>query len=202
MKDHLQFHWWKYLALALLPILLWIGVFQILAQPKAHQRVNVLYIGSQLDTIRLQWELKTALPELTQQQILSAAVNSEAIPKEQYFNALTARCFDYDLIIIEEDCMRENIGQAIFVRLLPELTEQLPNALPYEETAEDALLTFGYILYDGQRENLFSGFYSGNQKCYAFISPESVNFDTLNEKGNAGDDAALKALRYLMEKPQ
>lgn len=202
MKNHLQFYWWKYLALALLPILLWTGVFQLLAQPKANERVHVLYIGSDLDTIHLQQELKAILPGMTEQELFSVAVDSEAIPKEQFFNTLTARCFDYDLIIIQESYMRRNIGQAVFVRLLPELTEQLPNALPYREQAEDTLLTFGYVLYDGQGENRFSQSYYGKEKCYAFISPESVNFDTLNEKGSAGDDAALKALQYLMEKPE
>ena len=35
--------------------------------------------------------------------------------------------------------------------------------------------------------------------CLLFPSPESVNLDGKNEKGNLGDDAALQAMRYLLE---
>lgn len=199
MKKQLQFDWWKYLLLLVLPIVVWCNIFSMSAKPAEHERLQILYIGNGLDTQSLCRELETALPGLTQQKILAVSVEREDITPSQYSNTLTARCFDYDLIIIQESCMQDNVGQTVFVRLLPELTEQLPNLAPYEETAEDTLLTFGYVLYDGVRANRFWNFYTGEETCYVFISPESVNFDTLNEKGRIGDDAALKVLQYLSE---
>ena len=199
MKNHLQFHWWKYIALALLPIFLWTGVFRSLAQPKPNQRVNILFIGENLDTAGICRELEEALPTLTDQEILHISVDREHIQKDQLYNTLTVRCFDYDLIILENKYMQKNMGQNIFVRLLPELAEQLPYALPYQETAEDSVLTFGFVLYDGSTENHFSQHYSGTESCYVFVSPESVNFNTLNEKGIPGQDAALRILQYMTE---
>lgn len=199
MRGHLQFHWWKYIALAVIPILVWTGIFQHLAQPKANQKLGILYIGENLDTAAIRQELETALPKLTQQEILQITVDTEQIPENQYYATLTARYFDYDLIIIENSHMQENIGQNIFVRLLPALVEQVPHASPYTETAENTLLTFGFMLYDGNRENHFSRHYTGNEQCYVFVSPESVNFNTLNEKGIHGQDAALRILQYMTE---
>lgn len=202
MKNHLQLHWWKYFLALLIPVLLWTGVFSALARPKANERVHILYVGNHLDTLQLQTEITDLLPQLTKQPIKQVTVSAELPSEGQYYSFLEARCFDYDLIIMEESRMKETVGQDVFVRLMEEMTAALPGAIPYREMTEDGELTYGYLLFDGSSPNSFSGHYSGTEKCYVFVSPESVNFHTLNEKGRIGDDAALKVLQYLLEKTQ
>jgi hypothetical protein len=44
MKQYLQYNWWKYLAIFLIPMILWCSVFEVLQKPAAHQRMRILYI--------------------------------------------------------------------------------------------------------------------------------------------------------------
>ena len=99
---------------------------------------------------------------------------------------------EYDLIVIEESCLPEKVGQRVFREFSPELVSLFSAAPFYEETVENAEKNFGFLLEPGEKTN-FSAFYSGNNTCYLFFSPESVNCNP------SGNDAALKAAYYLME---
>ena len=199
MKNHLQFNWWKYLALLLIPTIVWCSIFSAIKKPAPDQRVHILYIGENLDAEGLQTELKNALPGLTSQQLKAVTV-TVAPPGETAYSTLEVRCFDYDILIFEESSMPKNTGQAVFVRLTDGLLQQFPNAQLYQENVEDAgILTYGFLLHTGTR---FAEYYAGKQTCCLFISPRSENFDTLNENGRAGNDGALKAVQYLLEMTQ
>lgn len=200
MKHHLQFNWWKYLLAFLLPILLWTGVFQSMATPGPTQRLNVLYVGQGLDAVALQQQLSAQLPTRTSQPIRSLTVDTASLDGNAYHSILSARSITYDMIIIEESSLVKNTGQSVFTRLTQELLAQFPNAVPYTEEIEDgSTLTFGLVVYDGTGNNRFSACYQGDQRCLLFISPYSENFNALNENGVTGNDAALKAVQYLLE---
>lgn len=199
MKNHLQFNWWKYLVIILIPIILWCSIFSALKKPDPDQRVHILYIGEHLDTEALQTELKNVLPSLTAQQLKAVTV-TVAPPGEAAYSTLEVRCFDYDILIFEESSMPKNVGQAVFVRLTDELLKQFPDAKLYQEDVPDAgILTYALQFQAGTR---FAEYYTGDQTCYLFVSPRSENFDTLNENGRAGNDGALKAAQYLLEMTQ
>ena len=200
MRNHLQFHWWKYAIVILLPIILWTSIFSSLKAPAPEQRVHILYVGQSLDTERLQNQLTAALPELTTQQLKAVTVTTADTTPLSY-DTLDVRCFDYDILLFEESSMPENVGQAVFVRLTEALLAQLPDTRVYQEdVAEAGVLTYGFVISPNAQTRL-SDCYRGNQNCYLFISPRSVNFDTLNENGRAGNDAGLKAAQFLLEKP-
>ena len=200
MRNRLQFHWWKYLVVILLPIVLWTSVFSSLQAPTPEQRVHILYVGKSLDTQKLQDQLTTALPGLTTQPLKSVTVTASDTQALSY-NTLDVRCFDYDILIFEESSMPQNVGQAVFVRLTDALLKQFLNGIYYQENVEDAgILTYGFVISPTDQTPL-TDCYSGTENCYLFISPRSVNFDTLNENGRAGNDAGLKAAQYLLEKP-
>lgn len=200
MKNHLQFNWWKYLIIMILPIIVWCGIFDALAAPKPNEKVSILFIGEALDSQKLQQELWQVLPQRTEQPLREITVET-ALPREAaYQGQLTAWSLQYDIIIIPKDYMRQFLGQSVFVRLTQEMLRQFPAVTPYEEFIEDGTsLPFGLTLFDGTQQNRFAGCYADNQACYLFISPYSVNFNTLNEAGKAGDDAALQAVLYLLE---
>ena len=199
MRSHLQYSWWKYLAIVLIPVIVWSSIFNILRTPDPDQRVHILYVGSHLDTQVLQSKLSAVLPGLTSQELKSVTVTT-ADTEAMSYSTLDARCFDYDILIFEESYMPEKVGQAVFVRLTDALLKQFPQAVYYQEDVEDAgILTYGFCISPTEHTP-FTDCYSGTQRCYLFVSPRSVNFDTLNENGRAGNDGALKAAQYLLEK--
>lgn len=196
MKHHLQFNWWKYLLLLLIPIIFWCTVFGAIKKPNPDQRVHILYIGSNLDAEALQAQVKTALPDLTDQSLKAVTV-TVASPEERSYVTLEVRCFDYDILIFEQSSMPENVGQAVFVRLTDALIAQFPEAALYQEDVADAgILTYGFAI---EKRARFGAYYTGSEPCYLFVSPRSENFDTLNENGRAGNDAALRLAQYLLE---
>lgn len=197
MRSHFQLHWWKYLPVILLPIFIWCSLFEAATKPAANEQVNILFVGEQLDCAQLQEVLMAALPECTSQAIRSVTVSQITLPETGYASLLTARCFDYDILIFTERYMPENIGQDVFVRLTDPLLAQFPGESPYTEVIpEGDILTYGLWVSPGAR---FVNFYTGTENCCLFISPYSVNFDTLNETGTAGQNAALKCAQYLLE---
>lgn len=195
MKHHLQYNWWKYIAILLLPVILWVSIFDILKKPDADERLHILYIGQSLDTAALEQQLKNVLPTRSSQDLKEIRVQAE-----QYSDStvLTARCFDYDIILIEAPDSPESIGQRVFSVLTPELAKQFPEAVLYTENTDTETLPYGFIL-DPSVKTGFSACYTGTEKCYLFFSPESVNLDTCNGKGAAGHDGALQAAQYLLE---
>ena len=191
MKQYLQYNWWKYLAIFLIPIMLWCGIFEILHKPAAHERMRILYIGAHLDTASLQQQLSATLPTLTDQPLREISIKNEQRCNN---TLLTARCFEYDIIIIEKSCLPENPGQQVFRELSPEWITLFSAAPVYQETVEKTEENYGFILKPDEKTN-FSSYYSGKDLCYLFFSPESVNCNIAGE-----NDAALQAAYYLMER--
>ncbi len=200
MKHHLQYNWWKYLLVALVPTILWCSIFSSLKAPAPQERIHILYVGANMDTQKLEQDLAATLPALTDQPL--KAITVEATEEIPSYSTLDVRCFDYDILIFEKSSMPENVGQAVFVRLTESLLAQFPEAAYYQEDVADAgVLTYGFSIAPGSNLHL-AKYYTGTEQCYLFISPRSVNFDTLNENGSAGNDGALKAVQYLLEKKQ
>ena len=195
MKDYLRYHWWKYVGIALIFTGLWCYVFSAIARPGRDERIKILYIGTHLQLQQLENQLTEAMPELTQQPIESICVDSALPDVLPYHLLLSTRVMEYDILIIEEPYLQEKTGQSHFVRGSELLHSHFPQAEPYYEEVGDHKRIFGYIAGD---ESLFSDYYEGENRCYLFASPESVNFDTLNGEGESGNDAALKTAQYLL----
>lgn len=204
MKDwqgHLQYSWWKYLLVILLPILLWCSVFDVLAKPKDNERLHILFVGDGLDAVSLKQTLEEALPDLTQQEIKEVKVTTEYAAGELYGRKMTTYSYEFDLIIVSQSFMRDNTGQ--FFRRLP--MDGLPGyeqGKLYTEKVEDGAYTapFGFVLWEPGVENGFRQFYSGREICYVFFSTESVNLYPLFDGSAEGDNAAVVALDFLMKK--
>lgn len=183
MKQYLQYHLWKYLAVLLIPVILWTSVFQSLKKPAPHQRLHILYIGDSLDTSAMEQQLADALPNL--KQLKEITVNTERPELTSLDLLLTARVFDYDIIILQQSYLQNNIGKTHFSPLPESLTVQFAHT--YQEDEIAYALTFS----PGDQTH-FSAFYTGQENCFLFISPESVNFDQEN-------GVALLAVSYLSE---
>lgn len=197
MRNPFQFTWWKYLAAILIPIILWCSIFDILARPAKNERLYILYVGDHLDSLSLQQQVTDRLPTLTEQPIRDIRV--DAVSQMDSVTVLTARTFDYDLLIFEESKMLPYMGIDAFASFSDRLIGCFPNVPHYTEDTDAGTLVYGLLLHSDTSSNPFSSCYSGQENCYLFLSPQSENFDTLNQRGVAGDDAALQTAQFLLE---
>lgn len=200
-SGHLQYNWWKYVAAILLPIFLWCSVFSVLAKPKDNERLNVLFVGNDLDTVALQQALQEHIPAMTQQKIKEIRVVSDYATGELYGQKMTTFSYEFDLIIVSQSFMSDYTGQ--FFRRLP--MEGLPgyeDVKLHTEKVEGADYTapFGFVLWEPGVDNGFGEFYSGREICYLFFSKESVNLYPLFKGSAEGDNAAVIALDFLLKK--
>lgn len=197
MKRHLQYNWWKYLLVILLPVIIWSTVFEQMAKPASNARLRVLYVGDELDSSGFQQELTLQLSELSTQLLQEITITQVSPVGISYTEYLTARCFDYDLLILSPDWCPEGIGQAVFSRIPTALLASFPSSDVYTEVVEESDLPYAFVLPE---TSSFYSFSSDKERpCLLFPSPESVNLDEKNGKGNPGDDAAFQAMRYLLE---
>ncbi len=198
---HLQYNWWKYLLVILLPILLWCSVFDVLAKPKDNERLHILFVGDGLDVVALQESLEEALPSLTDQKIKEVKVVSEYAAGEIYGQKMTTYSYDFDLIIVSQTFMAQNTGQ-FFRRLpmdgLPGYEQVKLHTEKVEEGEHEA--PFGFVLWEPGVKNTFGKFYSGNEICYLFFSTQSVNLYPLFGGSAEGNNAAVAALDFLLKK--
>ena len=196
---NLEKHWITYLAIILIPIVFWCSIYSVLDNPKDNEKFAVLFVGEGLDTEGLQQYISV---NMNDPRIKSIEVESTTIYESLYYDYLKTRCYDYDLIIISESNMRDHVGRVVFEReiMLSQYGERLPESEYYYENIEGDEIPFGFVLNDEVNDNLFSGYYIGNEKCYLFLSPRSVNLDQINGEGVKGDDYALKVLLALFEK--
>ena len=197
MKRHLQYNWWKYLLVILLPVIIWSTVFEQMAKPASNARLRVLYVGDELDSSGFQQELTLQLSELSTQVLQEITVTQVSPVGISYTEYLTARCFDYDLLILSPDWCPEGIGQAVFSRIPTALLASFPSSDVYTEVVEESDLPYAFVLPE---TSPFYSFSSDKERpCLLFPSPASVDLNEKNGKGNSGDDAAFQAMRYLLE---
>ena len=195
---HLQYDWWKYVAALLIPLILWCSVFSVLKKPKANERLHILFLGSGLNCQAMEQDLTDHLQKNTSQELKSVQVTLAEYSKENYASQLMAATYSYDIIIISENQMQDRVGQEYFF-VLPEALQSTEITL-YEETANDETMPFGAVVCDGIQQDSFSKYYSSAEKCYIFISPQTENLYPFNAKSRQGDNAAVIAWQWLMEK--
>lgn len=199
LKKYFERHWTVYVAIVLIPIVFWCAVYSVLDDPKDNEKFAILFIGECFDNEGLQ---NYIVNNFKDERIKSIAVDTTTIYDALYYDYLRTRCYEYDLIIFTESNMREQIGRGVFGReiLIADYADVLPKAEFYYENINGQDLPFGFVIRDEGTSNLFSNYYSGNEKCYLFLSPQSVNLDTVNGKGIKGDDFALRVLNALFLK--
>ncbi len=192
MKQHFYRNWWKYLAVILLPVILWSTVFFLRSKPKRNEILRVLYVGKGLNTEELQNDLAERFPQMKE-----ITVTQELPQSFLGGDWMTYRQFEYDLLIFDESYCTETMGQQYFSRLPDTLLSRFPNVPTYVETVDGRSLTYALRL-DGGKTN-FANYCNTEKACLLFFSPESVNLGGENRKGNAADTAAIIAAQYLSE---
>lgn len=197
LKRHMQYNWWKYLLVILAAIILWCTVFRALAQPKDNEKLNVLFVGEGLDTKKLEQTVTGMLPQLTDQFVRQVKVTQTRLEGREAYEILQMRTYEYDIVIISQSCLQENMGNALFSGAMTEkMQAHFAGVQFHAEPQGERMVPSGIVL---DPDSGFCAFYNGQETCYLFASPQSVNFDGLNGLGQAGDDCALRIMEYFVE---
>lgn len=194
---YLHYHWWKYVLLTVLSIMIWTSVFDTLARPARNEKVGIVFFGDALDVTALHTDLTAVIQELTQQEIAYVDVSQTFADYDRLGQILMARTYDYDLLILPAK-MVDKLSAYGFFMPLPDTPKDIPT---YTQEKDGKSLAYGLEIYSPGSRNRFSSFCSGEQTYYVFLSKESVNLAGLNGKGEKTDDAALRILTYLLEEP-
>ena len=192
---HLHYHWWNYVLLAVLSILIWTSVFDTLAKPERNEKVGIVLFGDELDVSALHTDLSAAIDDLTQQEIAYVDVLQTFADSKNLGSLLMARTYDYDLLVLTAETV-DMLSAYGFFTPLPDYWENIPI---YTQETNGASTAYGLEIYSPGCQNRFSTFCTGDQTYYVFLSKESVNLAGLNGNGAPTDDAALQVLNYLLE---
>lgn len=196
LKSHMQYNWWKYLLVILAAVILWCTVFHALAQPEDNEKLNVLFVGEGLDAEKMEQTITTMLPQLTDQSVRQVKITQTRLEGREAYEILQMRTYEYDIVIISQSYLQENMGNALFSKAMTEQMQAHFAGLQfYSETQGERMVPSGIVL---ESDSGFSAFYNGQETCYLFASPQSVNFNGLNGLGKAGDDCALRIMEYLV----
>ncbi|MBO5078377.1 MAG: hypothetical protein J6B67_01680 [Oscillospiraceae bacterium] len=197
MTSHLQYHWWQYVLLAVISIMVWTAVFDTLAQPAKNEKVGIVFFGDGLDTAGLHAELSGVMDSLTRQEIDYVDVSQTIVDHEQLGAVMMARAYDYDLLVLTAETA-DRLSAYGFFAPLPDDWKDIPT---YSQEKDGTTVAYGLEIYRPGSQNRFSQFCSGEQTYYVFLSKDSVNLAALNGNGAPEDDAALQMLNYLLEEP-
>ena len=195
-KSHLHYYWWTYALVAVISVLVWTTVFSAKLGPKDNERLHILYVGENLNRYQLEREVKEVLPALTDQEVRQVKVSQITISGMRAFQILDVRRYEYDIILISEEYLQENMGISLFRSAMTEQMLQILSVYNlYEEGDETEIVPCGVRLDPTK----WKKFCTAEEVCYLFISPESVNFGGLNGKGRTEDDCGLKVMEYILK---
>lgn len=193
---HLQYNWWKYCLVVVFSAIVWMVVFDMIAAPEKNEKIKISFIGDDFSHEELEETLCTILPELTEQSIKSISVESPVNGQSNdYYSVLATRAHGADIMIFEESALPETVGETYFD---PLSTEKLENYVAVDAYYCEDGVAYGILLWDGEGKNRFSQFYSGDERCYLFLTHTTVNAADVVSNGSAEDDAALQIIKYLL----
>lgn len=196
VRNHLIYNWWKYVAVVLSVVAFWVYLFGVLAKPQANQKINITYVGNDLKNKLLKEDILGRLEDLQGGQNIKE-VGVECLYSDDSYalnTILTTRTStDTDFVILKSSTLENFEVESYFVCLDPQKVDRyFKGAKTYEIDGK----VYGIKL---SGNNVFSGYYTGNEDCYAFITGVSVNFGSINGKGKTEDAVCINLINYLLE---
>ncbi len=219
ISEHFTMNWMKYVAALVLIPLLWYAVFDILAKPKANERVVISFYGDAFDTSEINANLYENRGSYTDQEIKSIYIEFNSSADPGLSQLLIADIGYSDIIIFTEDMLKKNaegdetVTPSSLFRFLGEGED--PTLL--ESIIGDKADNFEYFYFQGMngegnrpigiyldrrntdcKKTRFEEYYKGEERCVAFICSESVNIGDMFGDAKGNDTAAIDTLLYLL----
>lgn len=195
-KQILRAYAWVYILIAIVVIAGWIALFNALDRVRDNEQLTVTVLNPAADTAAMRDDLLEALPTLTDQKLVYVYVDGVALSADdaQRKTRLSLQTLQSDLVIVPESLLRDlNIA---------ELFPPLPDALLPENTSgcytADGKI-YGVPVSGTEDKTRAASYGLLTEKCYLFVSGQSVNLGGYLGRGAKTDDAALAAFRYLTE---
>ena len=140
-------------------------------------------------------ELLDALPERSEQEISVVYADTLSIDfsNSQATTRLAVQQQSTDFFILPAS----SLDQFAVADYFPEFPEclQFDGAVYYSVDGT----TYGVQVAGPGVSTAFSRYCDADEPCYLLLSEASVNLDRLFGRGEAGNDAALAAIRYILE---
>ncbi len=194
LKAHIQYSWWKYLLIAVAVAAIWVLIFNRIAVPADNEKIAVTFVGAKLDSSMLEEKLGAEIAERSRQKIRDVGVEVVLSDDDYMFSMIMAtRLLTKDFIIVEEKFLKNEFCKDYFLPLPEEKAKQ---HFPHGEMYYENGIPYGFVL---NADSNFCDFYHGNDKCVVFICSKSVNAMQFYGNGTASDDAAIRAIQFLLE---
>lgn len=193
IKNHFQYRWWLYVVLTVAVIALWITLFGILGRVDDTEKFHITFIGSGFDDRMFKSDLPDVIKSNSKQNI--EQINVESIVEESDYALtmlLSTRTQGSTDLFIWSGELKGNLGD-MFARLNETaLASKLGDNVVYLRDND------GIYGIEITKNDTLSKYYSGNEKCYLFVSADSVNFGGINGKGAIENDVGLSIIKYLL----
>lgn len=188
-------YFWLYLLVTAVVVLIWTTVYGNLGKPESDEYVAAGVCNLEFDAEGFRADVLNAFPERTEQKISVVYADTLSIDfsSSQATTRLAVQQQSTDFFIIPESSL-ERFNVADYFPQWPEL-------LQYDGTAYYAVdgIPYGIQVAGPGVSTVFSRYCDADEPCYLLLSEASVNLDRLFDRGEAGDDAALAAIRYILE---
>lgn len=195
IRNHLIYNWWKYVAVAVAVIAIWVYLFGVLAKPKENEKIKITFVGNDLKNVLMQEDILNDIDKLQGKQNIKE-VGVECLYSEDSFTLntiLSTRVLsDTDIVILKQSTLENFEAESYFVDLSSSaVTENFGDVQTFEKNGK----IYGIKL---NGDNAFKKYYDGKEDCYLFITPVSVNFGGINGNGNNEDSVCINLVNYLL----
>lgn len=188
-------YFWLYLLVAAVVVLIWTTVYGNLGKLKSDEYVAAGVCNIEFDADGFRADVLKALPERTEQKISVVYADTLSIDfsSSQATTRLAVQQQSTDFFILPAS----SLTQFAVADYFPEF----PELLQYDGAAYYAVdgIPYGIQVAGPGVSTVFSRYCDADEPCYLLLSEASVNLDRLFDRGDAGDDAALAAIRYILE---
>lgn len=196
LGKHVADFFWLYILVAFAVVLLWTSVYENIGKLKDNQYVAVGVYNLDFDAEGFRADVFAALPERTEQDIsvVYADTVSMDFTNTQATTRLAVQLQSCDFLILPQSSLEQITVSDYF----PEFPASLLSAEDSQYTVEG--VCYGVQVTGEGTQSVFSRYCDTEEPCYLLLSESSVNLDGVFGRGNAGDDAALAAIRYILER--
>jgi hypothetical protein len=195
IANHINYSWPFYLAWVGCALAIWLTAYQQYLAYHDNEQIRFVVCTDSYQYETMEKNLKSTLPSLTSQKI--EAVSGEVLTYSELSDSiLSIRCIDgTDFLIMPDSYIRTGEGSTYFMAF----TDKMKTMFAGSEFFTQDEKTYAVKLTSDSRACSYLS--TSDTKSYSlFFFPSSVNLGQENSKGNAGDDAALKAAVYLAGK--
>lgn len=187
LKTHLYYTWHIYLIVLVFLLSACYFAHDILIQPADTEEVRISFLGADVEAEELKTVLLKAMPGLSQQNITSVSASTVTITAYDIDSTLYVIANEADLIVAAESEITPEMASFYFYS-------------GFDETQFGAEIYYADgipcgVYLDGE---IFSEFYTGEERCILFFGYKSPNLGGLNGRSATENDAALAAAKWLM----